>query len=132
MGVTFSMIKPDAFKQGLSGRILSDIEQSGFKIVKMRVVRMSRDQAMDFYNSLSHLPFYNDLCDYMSSGPIIALVLEADDAVKRFRDLIGATDPAMAMCGTIRSKYGISKGSNAIHGSDSDLSAEREVKFFDL
>ena len=126
------MIKPDAVRDGLVGRILSDIEQSGFVIVNMRKIRMSRKQAEDFYNSLSHLPFYDELCDYMSSGPVVAMVLEADNAVNMFRELIGATDPKEAACGTIRSKYGLSKGSNAIHGSDSDSSADREISFFDL
>ena len=129
---TFSMIKPEAVKSGKAGVILSEIEGNGFQILNLRKFKMTHFQAEEFYSSLSSLPFYPELCDYMSSGDVIAMVLGKDNAVADFRELIGATDPAQARIGTIRKKYGISKGSNAIHGSDSDASAERESIFFEL
>lgn len=129
---TFSMLKPDAVIGGLCGKILSEIEQNGFIILKLRKFRMTRSQAGDFYKSLCDLPFYEELCDYMSSSDIVAMVLEKDNAILDFRDLIGATDPAQARIGTLRKKYAISKSNNAIHGSDSKDSAEREINFFEL
>lgn len=129
---TFSMIKPEAVQNNLTGKILSEIESNGFKIAKLREISMSYEQAQGFYESLREMPFYKDLCAYMSSGSVIAMVLEKENAVKDFRELIGATNPAEARIGTIRRKYGHSKSQNAIHGSDSDESAERECRFFDL
>lgn len=93
---------------------------------------MTTEQAKEFYISLKDMPFYNELCEYMSSGEVVAMVIQKENAVIDFRNLIGATDPAQANIGTIRKKYGISKGSNAIHGSDSDQNAIRESNFFDL
>ncbi len=129
---TFSMIKPDAVKSNLTGKILEEIETNGFKILKLRKIKMTKEQAEEFYISLKDMPFYSELCEYMSSGEVVAMVIQKENAVIDFRNLIGATDPAQANIGTIRKKYGISKGSNAIHGSDSDQNAIRESKFFEL
>ena len=129
---TFSMIKPDAVKSNLTGKILEEIETNGFKILKLRKIKMTKEQAEEFYISLKDMPFYSELCEYMSSGEVVAMVIQKENAVIDFRNLIGATDPAQANIGTIRKKYGISKGSNAIHGSDSDQNAIRESNFFDL
>ena len=129
---TFSMIKPDAVKSNLTGKILEEIETNGFKILKLRKIKMNIEQAKEFYVSLKDMPFYNELYNYMSSGEVVAMVIQKENAVIDFRNLIGATDPAQANIGTIRKKYGISKGSNAIHGSDSDQNAIRESIFFDL
>lgn len=129
---TFSMIKPDTVKSNLTGKILEEIETNGFKILKLRKIKMTKEQAEEFYISLKDMPFYSELCEYMSSGEVVAMVIQKENAVIDFRNLIGATDPAQANIGTIRKKYGISKGSNAIHGSDSDQNAIRESKFFEL
>ena len=129
---TFSMIKPDTVKSNLTGKILEEIETNGFKILKLRKIKMTKEQAEEFYISLKDMPFYSELCEYMSSGEVVAMVIQKENAVIDFRNLIGATDPAQANIGTIRKKYGISKGSNAIHGSDSDQNAIRESNFFDL
>lgn len=129
---TFSMIKPDATERCIIGEILTDIERNGFVVEKLRKFKMSLTEAREFYMSLSNLPFYDELCKYMTSGDIVAIVLRKDNAVLDFRELIGATDPLKATYGTIRKKYGIDKGRNSIHGSDSDVNAEREASFFDL
>ena len=129
---TFSMIKPDAVKRGLISRILLDIESCGFEIQKLRKFKMSLDQAKNFYKSLSHLPFYGELCEYITSDYVVGMVLGKENAVLDFRELIGATNPAEAKIGSIRRKYGINKGSNSIHGSDSDENAKIEANFFDL
>lgn len=129
---TFSMLKPEVVSCGLCGRILSEIEQNGFRICKLRKIRMSKSQAGEFYKSLNTMPFYEELCYYMSSDDVIAMVLEKDNAILDFRELIGTTDPAQARIGTLRKKYAESKSHNAIHGSDSKESAEREINFFAL
>ena len=129
---TFSMIKPDAVKSNLTGKILEEIETNGFRILKLRKIKITTEQAKEFYISLKDMPFYSELCEYMSSGEVVAMVIQKENAVIDFRNLIGATDPVQANIGTIRKKYGISKGSNAIHGSDSDQNAIRESNFFDL
>lgn len=127
---TFSMIKPDAVAAGNSGAILKMIEEAGFRIVAMKMTRLTLEQAGAFYAVHKERPFYQDLCNYMSSGPIIALVLEKDNAVEDFRKLIGATDPAKAEEGTIRKLFAKSIEANAIHGSDSDENAAIESAFF--
>ncbi len=127
---TFTMIKPSAFSSGFSGPIIAHIENAGFKIKALKLVQLSKDQAGMFYEMHKGKPFYDGLVSFMSSGPIIAAILEKDDAVNAFRTLIGATDPAKAAPGTIRKIYGKDLGENAIHGSDSDESAEREGSFF--
>jgi nucleoside-diphosphate kinase len=124
------MIKPDAVENGHIGAILNHILQAGFKIVAMKYTRLSTDTAGKFYAVHSERPFYNDLVKYMSSGPIVAAILEKDNAVEDFRNLIGATDPAKAAPGTIRNLYAKSIEANAVHGSDSDENAAIEGNFF--
>jgi nucleoside-diphosphate kinase len=127
---TFTMIKPDAFKAGNSGAILKMIEATGFKIVAMKATQLTPTQAGKFYEVHSERPFYTDLCAYMSSGPIIAVILEKDNAVEDFRTLIGATNPANAAEGTIRKIFATSIEANAVHGSDSDENAAIEGAFY--
>lgn len=127
---TFTMIKPDAFAAGNSGAILKMIEEAGFKIVAIKSTQLTTELAGKFYAVHKERPFYNDLCNYMSSGPIIAAILEKDSAVEDFRKLIGATNPAEAAEGTIRKLYAKSIEANAVHGSDSDENAEIEGSFF--
>ena len=128
--LTFTMIKPDAVKDNYSGAILDQIINAGFEIVAMKLTRLSKEDAGKFYEVHKERPFYDDLCNYMSSGKIIAAVLKKDNAVEDFRKLIGATDPAKAEEGTIRKKYARSIESNAVHGSDSDENALIEASFF--
>ncbi|MCS6794359.1 MAG: nucleoside-diphosphate kinase [Raineya sp.] len=127
---TFSMIKPDAVQAGKIGAILKMIEEAGFRIAAMRMTKLSKQRAGQFYAVHKERPFYNDLCEYMSSGHIVALILEKENAVADFRKLIGATDPAKAEEGTIRKLFAKSIEANAIHGSDSDENAEIEAAFF--
>lgn len=127
---TFTMIKPDGVQNGDIGNILKDILADGFKIVAMKYTRLSAETAGGFYAVHRERPFYNDLVSYMSSGPIVALILEKDNAVADFRTLIGATNPADAAEGTIRAKYAKSIEANAVHGSDSDENAEIEGNYF--
>ena len=124
------MIKPSAFAAGYTGKILAKIEEGGFKIVAMKKITLTKEQAGHFYEMHRERPFYGELTDFMSSGPIVAATLEKENAVEAFRKFIGATDPAKADEGTIRKLYGKSLSENAIHGSDSDESAERESGFF--
>jgi nucleoside-diphosphate kinase len=128
--ITFTMIKPSAFAAGYTGKILAKIEEGGFKIVAMKKITLTKEQAGHFYEMHRERPFYGELTDFMSSGPIVAATLEKENAVEAFRKFIGATDPAKADEGTIRKLYGKSLSENAIHGSDSDESAERESGFF--
>ena len=127
---TFTMIKPDAFSKGHSGAILDKIIKSGFSIVALKATQLSAGKAGEFYAVHSQRGFFQELVDFMSSGPIIAAILEKDNAVADFRNLIGATDPAKAAEGTIRKLYASSLGENAIHGSDSDENAKIEGDFF--
>lgn len=127
---TFTMIKPDAFSKGNSGDILSMIERAGFRIVAMKKTWLSAQKAGEFYAVHRERPFYGELVDFMSSGPIVAAILEKDNAVADFRKLIGATDPSKAEDGTIRKLYAESLGKNAVHGSDSDENAAIEGAFF--
>jgi nucleoside-diphosphate kinase len=124
------MIKPDAVGAGNSGAIIKMIEEAGFKIVSMKKTRLSAERAGQFYEVHKARPFYNDLCTYMSSGAIIPMVLEKENAVEDFRALIGATDPQKAAPGTIRNLFAKSIEANAIHGSDSDENATIEANFF--
>lgn len=126
---TFTMLKPDAIENGHMGKIIDMIIQAGFSIKAMKYTRLSEDQAKKFYEVHSERPFYGELVEYMTSGPIVAAILEKDNAVADFRALIGATDPAEAAEGTIRKYYAESKGRNAVHGSDSDENAVIEGKF---
>ncbi len=127
---TFTMIKPDAFGAGNSGAIIKMIETAGFRIVAAKVTKLTPERAGQFYEVHKERPFYNDLCAYMSSGAIIAMILEKDNAVADFRTLIGATNPAQAAEGTIRKLFATSIEANAIHGSDSDENAAIEGSFF--
>lgn len=127
---TFTMLKPDAVANGHIGAILEQINAAGFRIVAMKLTRMSKADAQVFYAVHSERPFYGELVDYMISGPIVAAILEKDNAVANFRDLIGATDPAKAAEGTIRKRFATSIAANAIHGSDSDENAAIEGNFF--
>jgi nucleoside-diphosphate kinase len=126
---TFTMLKPDAIENGHMGKILDMIIQAGFEIKAMKLTRLTTEQAQKFYEVHSERPFYGELVEYMTSGPIVAAILEKENAVADFRALIGATDPAEAAEGTIRKYYAESKGRNAVHGSDSDENAEIEGKF---
>jgi len=127
---TFTMIKPDAVKNGHTGAILDDIIKGGFKIVALKYIQLSNEAAGAFYAVHKERPFYGDLVSFMTSGPIVAAILEKDNAVADFRTLIGATDPKKADQGTIRQKYAESIEANAVHGSDSDENAEIEGNFF--
>lgn len=127
---TFTMIKPDAVADGHSGAILKMIEEAGFRIVALKMVKLTKERAGQFYAVHKERPFYDSLCNYMSSGHIIAAILEKENAVADFRKLIGATNPADAAEGTIRKLYAKSMESNAVHGSDSDDNARIEGSFY--
>jgi len=127
---TFTMIKPDAMQKNVQGEIIDRIIKGGFRIVALKQTQLSREKAGEFYAIHKERPFYGELVDFMSSGPIIAAVLEKQNAVADFRKFIGATDPAKADEGTIRKLYANSVGENAIHGSDSDENATIESNFF--
>jgi nucleoside-diphosphate kinase len=124
------MIKPDAVQNGHIGAILAKINEAGFRIVAMRMTRLSKESAGAFYAVHKERPFFGELVDYMTSGPIVAAILEKNNAVEDFRKLIGATDPAKAEEGTIRKMFATSIAANAIHGSDSDENAAIEGSFF--
>jgi nucleoside-diphosphate kinase len=126
---TFTMIKPDAVRAGNIGNILQMINAAGYRIVAMKLTQLSPSKAGEFYAVHSERPFYGELCEFMSSGPIVAAILEKENAVEDFRTLIGATNPANAAPGTIRAKYATSVGENAVHGSDSDENAAIEGAF---
>ena len=127
---TFTMIKPDAVANKNTGAILDVIIKAGFKIIAMKLLQLSPEKAGAFYEVHKSRPFYNDLVKYMSSGPIVAVILEKDNAIEDFRKLIGATDPAKAAPGTIRALFAKSIEANAVHGSDSDENARIEGDFF--
>ncbi len=124
------MIKPDAVRAGNIGNILAMINKAGFRIVAMKYTKLSAEQAGKFYEVHAARPFYGELVDFMSSGPLVAAILEKDNAVADFRALIGATNPADAADGTIRKLYAANVGENAVHGSDSDENAAIEGQFF--
>jgi nucleoside-diphosphate kinase len=126
---TFTMIKPDAVAAGNAGAILAKINEAGFRIVAMKLKKMSSEEAGKFYEVHKERPFYGELVDFMSSGPIVAAILEKDNAIADFRTLIGATNPAEAAEGTIRKMFAKSIGENAVHGADSDENASREGFF---
>jgi len=124
------MIKPDAMKKNVQGEIIDRIIKAGFRIVSLKMTQLSKEKAGEFYAIHKARPFFGELVEFMSSGPIIAAILEKDNAVANFRQFIGATDPAKADAGTIRKLYASSVGENAIHGSDSDENAAIEGNFF--
>ena len=127
---TFTMIKPDGVANGYTGAILNKIIEGGFKIVAMKYLQLTEGRAGEFYAVHKERPFYGELVKYMSSGPIVAVILEKDNAIEDFRTLIGATDPAKAAPGTIRNLYAKDISANAVHGSDSDENAAIEGNFF--
>ncbi len=127
---TFTMVKPDAYEAGNSGAVIKMIEEAGFRIVAAKLTRLSAERAGQFYAVHKERPFYQQLCDYMSSGNIVAMILEKENAVADFRKLIGATNPANAEAGTIRKVFAQSIEKNAVHGSDSDENAAIEGSFF--
>jgi len=127
---TLVMIKPDGVERNLIGKVISIFEEKGLKVVALKKVRLSKEQAKAFYIVHKERPFYEDLTNYMSSGPIVAMVLEGENAIKRVREIMGATDPKEAAEGTIRKLYGLDKEKNTVHGSDSPESAAREIAFF--
>jgi len=127
--ITFTMIKPEAVEKGFSGKIIDMIIENGFKVKAMKLKQLSKEEAGEFYEVHKERPFYGELVDYMSQGPIVAMILEKENAVENFRTLIGATDPSEAAEGTIRKAYAESKAMNAVHGSDSDENAQIEANF---
>ena len=127
---TLAIIKPDAVDNGYTGKIIDRIISAGFKIRAVRLMHLSREQAESFYAVHRGRPFYNDLVDFMTSGPCMPMALEHEDAVNTFRELIGATNPAKANEGTIRKDFAESVQNNAVHGSDSDKTAQKEIAFF--
>ena len=127
---TFSIIKPDATRRNLTGAVTKMLEDAGLHIIASRRIRMTRDQAEGFYAVHSERPFFNDLCTFMTSGPVVVQVLEGEDAVRRNREVMGATNPADAAEGTIRRAYAESIEANSVHGSDSDENAAIEIDFF--
>ena len=130
MEKTLAIIKPDAVKKRIIGKIVQRIEEEGFTIVKMRLARLTKDEARGFYVVHKEKGFYDSLCEFMSSGPVVLMVLEAENAIKRWREVMGATDPAQAKPGTIRHAHGFSIERNATHGSDARETAEWEIAYF--
>lgn len=127
---TFSIVKPDAVARNLSGEIIAMIQASGLRVKAMKMIHMSRSQAEGFYAVHKERPFFNSLVEYMCSGPVVCSVLEGDDAIRRYRDLMGATNPANAAEGTIRKKYAESIEANSVHGSDAPETAAVEISYF--
>ena len=127
---TLSIIKPDAMERSLDGEIKLMFEKNGFKIAKEKKIQLVKHEAEQFYKVHETKPFYNDLCEYLSSGPVVAMVLEKENAVSSNRKVMGATDPKNADEGTIRKQFGISIDKNSVHGSDSIENAKKEINFF--
>ena len=127
---TLSIIKPDAIERNLEKEIKNTFVNKGFKIVKEKKIMLEKSEAEEFYKVHQTKPFYNDLCEYLSSGPIVVMILEKENAIRENRSLMGATNPKEAVDGTIRKKYGISIDKNSVHGSDSSENAEKEINFF--
>jgi nucleoside-diphosphate kinase len=127
---TLAIIKPDAVKKRVIGRIIQRIEDEGFNILGLKMVKLSQEEAKKFYAVHKDKPFYDSLTEFMSSGPIVVILLEGEQAVKHWREVMGATNPAEARPGTLRREFGFSIERNAVHGSDSPQTAEAEIKFF--
>ena len=127
---TLAIIKPDAVAKGVAGAILSKIEQAGFKVLAAKLIQMSFDDAAGFYAVHRQRPFFESLCTFMTQGPCIPMVLEADNAIQKWRDLMGATDPAKAAAGSIRKEFAASIEANAVHGSDAPETAAFEISYF--
>lgn len=127
---TFSIIKPDATKRNLTGKINAKIEEAGLRIIAQKRIRLSEEQAKGFYAVHAERPFYNDLVAFMMSGPVVVQALEGEDAIARYRDVMGATNPSDAAAGTIRAEYAESIEANSVHGSDAPETAAEEIPFF--
>jgi len=127
---TFSIIKPDATRRNITGKIIDQIEQAGLRVIASRRVHLTRAQAEGFYAVHRERPFFNDLCDFMTSGPIVVQVLEGENAVAHYREVMGATNPEEAAAGTIRKNYAESIEANSVHGSDSPENAKIEISYF--
>ena len=127
---TFSIIKPDATKRNISGKINQIIEESGLRIIAQKRIKLSSDQAIKFYSIHNKKPFFNDLINYMTSGPVVVQVLEANNAVDKYREIMGATNPEKAKNGTIRKILALNVQENSVHGSDSIKNAKNEINFF--
>ncbi len=127
---TLMLIKPDAVKKGVEGKIIAHVQEKGFKLLALKKLKLSKEQAGQFYYVHKERPFYEELCEFMSSGPIVAMVWEGENAIERIRQIMGATNPEEAEEGTLRKLYGTNIGENAVHGSDSKESAEFEIPFF--
>ncbi|HEY2956377.1 MAG TPA: nucleoside-diphosphate kinase [Candidatus Eisenbacteria bacterium] len=127
---TLLIVKPDAVERNLIGRILAHVEERGFRIVEARTARLEREQCQEFYAEHKARPFFGDLVEYMTSGPVMLACLERANAIAMLREVVGATDPAQAAAGTVRKLYGESKQRNSVHASDSPASSERELKLF--
>jgi len=127
---TFSIIKPDATKRNITGKINGVIEAAGLRIIAQKRIRMSEEQAKGFYIEHAERPFYGELVEFMTSEPVVVQVLEGENAILHYRDVMGATNPADADAGTIRAEFALSLGENSAHGSDSETSAIREIAFF--
>ncbi len=130
MEQTLSIIKPDAVERNLENEIKDFFEKRKLKILKIKKVKISKEEALEFYKVHQTKPFYNNLCNYLSSGPIVVMILEGDNAVTKNRQIMGATDPLKAEEGTLRKMYGISIDKNSVHGSDSVKNAKIEIDFF--
>ena len=130
MNLTFSIIKPDATKRNVSGSINKIIEDNGLKIVAQKRIKLSKKMAEDFYFIHNDKPFFNELIEYMTSEPVIVQVLKSDDAVNKYRKIMGSTNPENAETGTIRKEFGLNIQENSVHGSDSDENAKKEIEFF--
>lgn len=127
---TLVLAKPDAVRKNVVGKIISRFEDEGFKLVALKKLKLTKEQAGQFYIVHKERPFYNELCEFMASGPIVAMVWEGENVISRVRDIMGATDPSKAEDGTLRKLYGTNVGENAVHGSDSPESASYEIPFF--
>ena len=127
---TLSIIKPDALERSLEDKIKLFLESNKLKVVKTKKVQITKDEAMEFYKIHQTKPFYQDLCTYLSSGPIVVMILEGDNAIVKYRELMGATDPKKADKGTLREMYGLSIDKNSVHGSDAPENAKKEISFF--
>lgn len=127
---TLMLVKPDAVKRNLEGKIIAHVQEKGFKLVALKKLRLTKQQAEKFYYVHKERPFFDELTDFMSSGPIVAMVWEGENAISKIREIMGATNPEEAEEGTLRKLYGTSIGENAVHGSDSKESAAYEIPFF--
>ena len=130
MNLTFSIIKPDATKRNITGAINKIIEDNGLRIIAQKRITLSKDKAQDFYFIHKEKPFFNDLIEYMTSEPVIVQVLKAENAVLKYREVMGSTNPKDAISGSIRNLYGLNIQENSVHGSDSNENAQKEIKYF--